>query len=75
MDIKAKTEEIIEKLKNDEALRAEFKAEPIKTAEKLIGVDLPDDQINAVVDAVKAKVNVDNALDAVSKLAGLFSKK
>ena len=75
MDIKAKTEEIIEKLKNDEALRAEFKAEPIKTAEKLIGVDLPDDQINQVVEVIKAKVSLDDIGKLLGGFGGLFGKK
>jgi len=75
MDIKAKTEEIIEKLKNDEALRAEFKAEPIKTAEKLIGVDLPDDQIKQVVEVIKAKVSLDDIGKLLGGFGGLFGKK
>ena len=39
--------------------------------EGLIGVDLPDDQINAVVEGVKAKINVGGIAD---KIGGLFGK-
>ena len=49
-----------------------FKKNPTGTVEGLIGVDLPDDQINAVVEGVKAKVNVDGI---TSKLGGLFGKE
>ena len=45
MDIKAKIEQIVEKVKNDKTLMARFQKEPVKVVEELIGVDLPDDQI------------------------------
>ncbi len=72
MDIKAKIEEIVEKVKNDKNFEAEFKADPVKAVEKVVGVDLPDDQINKIVDGIKAKVSVDGIKD---KLGGLFGKK
>jgi hypothetical protein len=40
MDIKAKINELVEKIKGDKNLLASFKAEPIKTIEKLIGGSL-----------------------------------
>ena len=72
MDIKAKIEEIVAKLKGDDKLMDKFQNEPVKTVEGLVGVDLPDDQINGIVDAVKAKINVGSITD---KLGGLFGKK
>ena len=78
MDIKAelkeKAEELIEKIKNDKDIAAKFQKDPIATVESLIGVDLPDDQIKALVDAVKAKVNLDKMGDALGGLKGLFGK-
>ena len=74
-DIKAKVEEIVEKLKNDDDLMALFKKDPVAALEKVTGLDLPDDKIDAVVDAVKAKIGLDNIGDALKGLGGLFGKK
>ena len=76
MDIKAKIEEIVAKVKNDQNFAAEFKADPVKAVEKVVGVDLPDDQINAIVDGIKAKVSVDGVKDKLGGiLGGLGGKK
>lgn len=72
MDIKAKIEEIVEKVKSDEDFANKFKSEPVKAVEGVIGVDLPDDQIQSVVDGVKAKIDLGGIAD---KLGGLFGKK
>jgi len=71
MDIKGKIEEIVNKIKSDENFAGEFKANPVKAVENVVGVDLPDDQINKVVDGIKAKISVDDVKD---KVGGLFSK-
>ncbi len=60
MDIKAKIEEIVKKITEDKSLLTEFKSNPIKVVEKLIGVDLPDDKVKAIVEGVKAKINIDD---------------
>ena len=70
--IKDKIEDIVEKIKKDPKLLQKFKDDPIKTVEGLIGIDLPDDQIEKIVDAVKAKINLDKVGDL---LGGLFGKK
>ena len=72
MDIKAKIEELVEKIKNDDDLLKNFKEEPVKTIEKLVGIDLPDDQIEKLIDGIKAKLTFDNVSDL---LGGLFGKK
>ena len=72
MDIKAKIEEIVEKIKNDKQIMAKFQKDPAGVIEELIGIDLPNDQINDVVDAIKAKLTVDKLGGA---LGGLFGKK
>lgn len=69
IDIKAKAEEIVAKIKGDSKLLEKFKANPIKTVEGLIGIDLPDDQVQKIVDYVKAKIDVGSIAD---KLGGLF---
>ena len=73
--IKEKIEEITEKIKNSDNLMAKFKAEPVKTLEELLGVDLPDEIIEKIVDGVKAKISLDKASDLLSGLGGLFKKK
>lgn len=75
MDIKGKIEEIVEKIKTDDELQKLFKKDPVAALEKLTGIDLPDDQIDAVVAGVKAKLGADNIGDALKGLGGLFGKK
>ena len=72
MDIKAKVTELVGKITSDPDLLSKFKSNPTATVEGIIGVDLPDDQINGVVEAVKAKINLDSASDL---LGGLLGKK
>ena len=71
MDIKAKIEEIVNKLKSDKNLMQKFNSDPIGLVEELIGIDLPNDQIEKVVDGIKAKINLDKLGGA---LGGLFGK-
>ena len=68
MDIKAKIEELVKKFQSDEALKAQFKEDPVKAVEGLLGVDLPDETIQSIVAGVKAKLNLD-------ALGSLFGKK
>ncbi len=74
MDIKAKIEEIVRKIKTDKNLLAKFKDDPIKTVEGLIGVDLPDDIIEKIVEGVKAKITVDDVKGVLGKLKGILGK-
>lgn len=74
MDIKAKIEALVEKIKGDEALQAQFKTDPVKAVEGLLGVDLPDDQIGTIVDGIKARLKLDDIGDVLGGLAGLFKK-
>ena len=75
MDIKEKIEELVEKISNDKELQAQFKEDPISAVEKLLGVDLPNDVIEKIVDGVKAKLTADKIADAAGALKGLFGKK
>jgi len=86
--LKEKIEEIIEKIKKDKNFAEDFKKNPVKTIEELAGIDLPNDQINALIKGVKAKIDLDavtGLLDSdgdgkvdignLGKLGGLFGKK
>jgi hypothetical protein len=72
--LKEKIEEIVKKITTDKTLAAKFKADPITTVEGLLGVDLPNDQIEAIVEAVKAKVTLEKAGDLMGSLGKLFGK-
>lgn len=74
MDIKEKIEEIVAKIKAEPDFANDFKANPVKAVEKVLGVDLPDDIINKVIDGVKAKVSFDDVADKVGDLLGMFKK-
>lgn len=69
MDIKAKIDEVVNKVKSDKNFAEKFQKEPIKAVEEVLGVDLPDDAIKNVIDGVKAKINID---DIKGKIGGLF---
>lgn len=75
MDIKAKIEEIVDKIKDDEELQKLFLKDPVTALEKVTGIDLPNDQLDAVIAGVKAKLTADNIGDALKGLGGLFGKK
>lgn len=69
MDIKAKIDEVVNKVKSDKGFAEKFQKEPIKAVEEVLGVDLPDDAVKNIVDGVKAKINVGGVMD---KIGGLF---
>ena len=90
MDIKAKVEELFAKVKGDKDFLAKFKEDPVKAVEGLLGVDLPDEQINGIVQGLKAKLALDkdgdgklDILENITEKAGgigdaiggLFNKK
>ena len=75
MDIKAKVEEIVEKIKSDKEILSKFQKDPITTVEGLIGIDLPTDQIEKIVEMVKAKIDMDKIGSVLGGLGGLFGKK
>ena len=72
MDIKEQIENIVEKVQKDDVLRAQFKKDPIKAVEKVLGVDLPDDVIEKIVAGVKAKISIDKVSDVADVLKKLF---
>ncbi len=73
-NIKEKIEEIVAKLKGDKSLMENFKSDPVKTVEKLIGVDLPDEAVGKVVEGVKAKISLDKLGDAAGDIKDKLKK-
>ena len=74
-DIKAKINEIVEKIQKNPALLKKFQSDPVKVVEELVGIDLPDELIEKVVEGVKAKITMDKVGDALGAIGGLFGKK
>lgn len=72
MEIKEKIEQMAKKVLSDKALMELFMKDPIKAVEKVLGVDLPDELVEKIVDGVKAQIAVDGAKDALGMLKKLF---
>ena len=68
--MKEKVDEIVKKVQSDPTMLANFQKNPVKVVEGIIGVDLPDDQINSIIDAVKAKINIDKFGSSIKGLLG-----
>lgn len=74
MDIKAKVEELVEKIKANPKMLSQFRENPVPVVETLLGMDLPDDQILKIAELVKAKLDLDKVGDLLGGLGGLFKK-
>lgn len=74
MDIKATVEKAVKKLMADPKLLQKFEKEPVKVLEELLGVDLPDDLVNQLIDAIKAKIAAEKVGGAIQGLGKLFGK-
>lgn len=72
MDIKSKIDEIVVKIKGDKDFTSKFSSEPIKAVESVVGIDLPDDQIQSLIEGVKAKVSLDKADGLLGSIKKLF---
>ena len=55
IDVKELIEKAVELLTKDENLMESFKKEPIKTIEKLLNIDLPDEALESIVKGVKPR--------------------
>ena len=71
-DVKAKIEELAQKLKDDPKLAEKFKSDPVKTVEGLLGIDLPDEKLQPLVAGVKAKLVAGDIGDVLGGLKKLF---
>ena len=74
MDIKATIEKAVRKLLSDKDLMAKFERNPASVIEELIGVDLPDDAVNQIIEGIKAKLTLDKVGSALEGLGKLFRK-
>lgn len=67
MDIKEQIEGAVNKITSDKDLQDNFKKDPEKTVEGVLGVDIPDGVVDKVVAGVKAKMGA-------GKIGGLLGK-
>ena len=79
MDIKAKIEEIIEKVKNDSSIQEKFKSDPEGTVKGLVGEAADNETISKIIEAVKNAIG-GGALDGIKEkisdaLGGILGKK
>ncbi len=72
MNIKDKVEEIVKKVTSDDELQEQFIESPIATIEKVAGVNLPDDVVEKIEDAIKTKLKMDKVSGALGSLKKLF---
>lgn len=74
-EMKEKIDKIIKKIGKDEKFKKKFLKDPVKAIEKEFGIDLPDKEINQIIDAVKAKLTLDNAKGLFDKAKDFLDKK
>ena len=74
MELKEKIEQAAKKLMADKTLMAKFESNPVSVIEQLIGIDLPDKQINQVIDGIKARIKLDQVGDMLGGIGKLFGK-
>ncbi|MBR1821832.1 MAG: hypothetical protein IJ769_09435 [Clostridia bacterium] len=79
MDIQKIISDVVAKLTGNPELIKSFLANPVELLEKTFGIDLPDDQINQVIEGVKGKIDLSSvdlkdAAGLLGKLKGLFGK-
>ena len=72
--LKDTIEDVVSKIKSDKTIADKFQKDPIGTVEKLLNVDLPNEQLEPLVDAVKAKLSLDDLGDMLGGLGKLFGK-
>ncbi len=72
MDLKDKIEDLVKKVKSDDDFADKFKKDPIKAVESVLGINLPDDQIEKIIDGIKAKVTLDKADDLLGSIKKMF---
>ena len=79
MDIQKIIADVVARLTGNPDLIKSFISNPVQLLEKTFGIDLPDDQINKVIEGVKgqidlSKFDVKEAAGLLGKLKGILGK-
>lgn len=72
MNIKEQIEKVVSKISGDQSMLEKFQKNPAQVVESIIGVDLPDDIVNKVIDGVKAGLTMDKVSGALGAFKKLF---
>lgn len=75
MDIKKMIEEAVEKFRKNPELLSKLDDEPVAVLEKVLGMDLPDELVEQLIDGIKAKLALEKVGDVLGGLGSLFGKK
>ncbi len=75
VDVKALIEKVFNKLEEKGITLEKFSEDPVKILEDILGVDLPDEKLDDIIDGVKLKLGADKAKDVLGAIGGLFGKK
>ena len=79
MDIQKIIADVVAKLTANPDLVKAFLSNPVQLLEKTFGIDLPDEQINQVIEGIKGKIDlsqidVKEAAGLLGKIKGFFGK-
>lgn len=77
-DLFDRIEDIVNELKSNKELQAKFKDEPVKALEEVLGVNLPDEMVEKLIESVKGKIEekgIDDKIEAIGdKIEGFLDK-
>ena len=79
MDIQKIIADVVTKLTSNPDLIKSFLSNPVQLLEKTFGIDLPDDQINKVIEGVKGQIDLSkfdlkDAAGLLGKIKGFMGK-
>ncbi|MBQ8953663.1 MAG: hypothetical protein IJ048_06070 [Clostridia bacterium] len=79
MDLQKIISEVIAKLQGDSGLLKDFAVNPADLIKKIVNIDLNDEQIKQIIEAVKGKIDlsgidVKDAAGLLGKIKGIFGK-
>ncbi len=71
-NMKEKITEVVEAIMKSESLKEQFEKEPVKAIESVLGVDLPDELIEMVIERVKNNLTPEDITKVTDVLKKLF---
>ena len=72
MDLNTKIGESIDRVCNDDAFLELLKSKPLQAVETLFGMDLSDEDLNAIIVEIRNKIASNGAKNLLSSLNQLF---
>ena len=74
MDVKEQITKAVDRITKDKKLQEQFQKDPVKALESVLGVDLPDNVVEQVIQGVKAKLTADKVSGAMDSIKGFIKK-